>query len=509
MAGWIPAAASRPLRWGRRPLRRHSLLPRLPLLLCILLARGTSSSSHGGGGEGGWRPRAGRAPPPPRRQQPQPQRRRGGADDGPYGGDRDWRYAADERFPPGAQASGRGYDRGYDLGDDGGYGGTYGGDRDGMRDRHPPSPRDPPPPPPMGGRGPAPTLQQQQQQPMAGIHYNFPAAEDVDRQAEKARQRRAFGWRGERGEKKEGGGGGAADDDEEYGSLPLTDLPPARPHAGPEGAHAAAGGEGAGYATARQDAVQTYLSSRRLGRPRIMASSALVGYGAGAFLGRSVIGSANPAASLLAAIMALLTLLRNHYGELSKALGLGLISTVGRVGRVRRRYPTGPHLRAILRGRGRRPFPPVFEGGRDNPWRYAPREGYEDSDPDFSMAWTVAAMALMGGFCGGNLPLIPAWMGGTAGAAVLAFGTTLRGAKGDLYRTMGMRVVALLGEMRDVNAELGLAGKAGYTSGRILDRILILDRKHSIRQKIGAGVGWVAEKVSKKAQEVQSDMKED
>ena len=186
------------------------------------------------------------------------------------------------------------------------------------------------------------------------------------------------------------------------------------------------------------------MARGRLGRPRIMASSALVGYGAGAFLGRSVIGSANPAASLLAAIMALLTLLRNHYGELSKALGLGLISTVGRVGRVRRRYPTGPHLRAILRGRGRRPFPPVFEGGRDNPWRYAPREGYEDSDPDFSMAWTVAAMALMGGFCGGNLPLIPAWMGGTAGAAVLAFGTTLRGAKGDLYRTMGMRVVALL-----------------------------------------------------------------
>ena len=365
----------------------------------------------------------------------------------------------------------------------------------------------------MGGYGqatPLPGATQQQQQPMAdnpGIHYNFPSAQSVDKKHEKEEKRR--------------GGKDAAGNEEDYGFVPQTNLPPTPqqrqgrsmpPHqrgrdGGPEWTDPQVRGR-QDTATARRDAVQTYISKNRLGRFHIMSSSTLVGYGVGAFLGRSITNSAQPLAHIFAALFCTLTILRNHYGELSKALGLGLIMTAGRLGKVRRQYPTGPHLKAILNMGQREPFPPVYSS-RENVWRYKVREGYEDIDPDFNMMRTVAAMVLIGGFCGGNFPLVPTWLGGTAGAAALALGTTLRGPKGDLYRTMGMRVVSLVGEMMDVVGELGLARKGAHTTGRMFDKMLFLDRKHGIRKKVGAVVSFIAEKVSRTANEVKADMDED
>ena len=365
----------------------------------------------------------------------------------------------------------------------------------------------------MGGYGqatPLPGATQQQQQPMAdnpGIHYNFPSAQSVDKKHEKEEKRR--------------GGKDAAGNEEDYGFVPQTNLPPTPqqrqgrsmpPHqrgrdGGPEWTDPQVRGR-QDTATARRDAVQTYISKNRLGRFHIMSSSTLVGYCVGAFLGRSITNSAQPLAHIFAALFCTLTILRNHYGELSKALGLGLIMTAGRLGKVRRQYPTGPHLKAILNMGQREPFPPVYSS-RENVWRYKVREGYEDIDPDFNMMRTVAAMVLIGGFCGGNFPLVPTWLGGTAGAAALALGTTLRGPKGDLYRTMGMRVVSLVGEMMDVVGELGLARKGAHTTGRMFDKMLFLDRKHGIRKKVGAVVSFIAEKVSRTANEVKADMDED
>lgn len=369
----------------------------------------------------------------------------------------------------------------------------------------------------MGGYGqatPLPGATQQQQQPMAdnpGIHYNFPSAESVDKKHEKEEKRRG-------GNNQDAD---AAGSEEAYGFVPQTNLPPQPqqrqgrsmpPHqrgrdGGPEWTDPQVRGR-QDTATARRDAVQTYISKNRLGRFHIMSSSTLVGYGVGAFLGRSITNSAQPLAHIFAALFCMLTILRNHYGELSKALGLGLIMTAGRLGKVRRQYPTGPHLKAILNMGQREPFPPVYSS-RENVWRYKVREGYEDIDPDFNMMRTVAAMVLIGGFCGGNFPLVPTWLGGTAGAAALALGTTLRGPKGDLYRTMGMRVVSLVGEMMDVVGELGLARKGAHTTGRMFDKMLFLDRKHGIRKKVGAVVSFIAEKVSRTANEVKADMDED
>mmetsp|Transcript_12309 Transcript_12309/g.25474 ORF Transcript_12309/g.25474 Transcript_12309/m.25474 type:complete len:537 (+) Transcript_12309:152-1762(+) len=401
----------------------------------------------------------------------------------------------------------------------------------------PPMPEQPPPPPPpgqdtgssrstdgniMGGYGqstplpgapPPPGTTGMQDQP--GIHYNFPSTEYVDKQYEKETKKRGG---------MKGGNEADAGAEADYGFVPNTELPPMRsklPNRG-DAADGTAGSRGDGprwadpdgrggrgrandHATARRDAVQIYISAHRLGRIQIMSSSALIGYGAGTFLGKSMMNSAHPLAPILAGVFALLTVLRNHYGELSKALGLGLIMTAGRLGKVRKSYPTGPHLKAMLSMGQREPFPPIFSG-RENVWRYKVRDGYEGIDPDFNMMRTAVAMAMIGGFCGGNFPLIPAWIGGTAGAVALAFGTTLRGPKGDLYRTMGMRVVALMGEMLDVFGELGLARKGGYTAGKIFDRMLFLDRKHGIRKKVGAGISFVVERVSRTANEVKADM---
>ena len=386
-------------------------------------------------------------------------------------------------------------------------------------DNRPPMPSDPPPPPPqedtggfgiMGGYGQSTPLPGATP-PMAaadqpGIHYNFPSAETVDKKHEREEKRR----------------GADAANEEEYGFVPQTNLPPPPqqqrqqrpmpPHrrgrdGGPEWTDPQVRGR-RNTATARKDAVQTYISNHKLGRFHIMSSSALFGYGVGAFLGQSVTNSAQPLANVFAALFCMLTILRNHYGELSKALGLGLIMTVGRLGKVRKQYPTGPHLKAILNMGQREPFPPVYSS-RENVWRYKVREGYEDIDPDFNMMQTVAAMVFIGGFCGGNFPLVPTWLGGTAGAAALALGTTLRGPKGDLYRTMGMRVVSLVEEMMDVVGELGLARKGGYTASKIFDRMMFLDRKHGIRKKIGAGISFIVERVSRTANEVKADMDED
>ena len=369
----------------------------------------------------------------------------------------------------------------------------------------------------MGGYGqstPLPGATQPPPQPMAadqpGIHYNFPSAESVDKKHE----------REEKGRRGDGQNTDAANE-EDYGFVPRTDLPPPPQHRqqGPMAPHGRGRDGGPEWtdpqvrgrrdtATARKDAVHMYMSKHRLGRFHIMSSSTLVGYGVGSFLGQSITNSAQPLASTFAALFCMLTILRNHYGELSKALGLGLILTAGRVSKVRRQYPTGPHLKAILNMGQREPFPPVYSS-RENVWRYKVREGYEDIDPDFNMMRTVAAMVVIGGFCGGNFPLVPTWLGGTAGAAALALGTTLRGPKGDLYRTMGMRVVSLMEEMMDVVGELGLARKGGYTAGKIFDRMMFLDRKHGIRKKVGAGISFIAERVSRTASEVKADMDED
>lgn len=64
---------------------------------------------------------------------------------------------------------------------------------------------------------------------------------------------------------------------------------------------------------------------------------------------------------------------------------------------------------------------------------------------------------------------------------------------------MGMRVVALVEEFLEINNELRVIQKLGTVSGKILDKILILDRKHRIKDRIAGGITYVYNQVSRAA----------
>ena len=207
---------------------------------------------------------------------------------------------------------------------------------------------------------------------------------------------------------------------------------------------------------------------------------------------------------VMSALLFVAGFLRNDYGELSRALGLALVLTLQRTGSVRREYPTLPHLKAMVRQGPRRPFPPVEDGG--SPWRYEPT--YRD-DPEFKMTYALLAMSLVGSFCGGNVPILPAWMGGILGAVTFASATTGSNARGDLGRSMGMRLVGLVRVALAINSELRILGKAATVGGLVFDKVMIVDRKHRIKDKIVAICKWGYEKVSRTAEQVKEEMQDE
>jgi hypothetical protein len=73
---------------------------------------------------------------------------------------------------------------------------------------------------------------------------------------------------------------------------------------------------------------------------------------------------------------------------------------------------------------------------------------------------------------------------------------------------MGMKVVSLVEELLDINSELQLLSKLQVVNGKILDKILILDRKHKIKDKLTNILQWIFQNASKAAKQVRADMEE-
>jgi len=267
------------------------------------------------------------------------------------------------------------------------------------------------------------------------------------------------------------------------------------------------------YANPRKDAVSRYTSTK-MGKIKLSLSSASIGGMAGAFIGKSMLNNGKLCALIFGFLFWFMsTFLRNAYGEMSRSLGLTMIFLLSRTRNVRKRYKTGCHVKAICRiGRGGRvPFPPILDDengneGAENPWKYTPQS---DQDPDFDMIKSLICIALVGSFCGGNVPLIPTWIGSASGAAALAFMGIGKNARGDLIRTMGMRVVALVGETMDINEELNVGRKVAVVAGKLLDKALILDRKHRIKDRVFSGVSWAYEKISSTVNNAKDDMGEE
>ncbi|KAL7440158.1 hypothetical protein ACHAXH_007250 [Discostella pseudostelligera] len=256
-------------------------------------------------------------------------------------------------------------------------------------------------------------------------------------------------------------------------------------------------------ASPRRDAVTIFMSTRR-GAMKVRVGSMIVGAAIGGFIGKSLTNDPITMAVVMSTLLFITGFLRNDYGELSRALGLAFVLTLGRTSSVRKDYPTLPHLKAMIRQSPRKPFPPVEDGV--SPWRYEPI--YRD-DPDFKMTYALLAMSCVGSFCGGNVPIIPAWIGGIVGAAIFASMTMGDNARGDLGRTMGMRLVGLIQLVLAINSELRILGKAATVGGLIFDKVMIMDRKHRIKDKIVAICKWGYDKVSKTAEQVKEDLQDE
>jgi len=189
------------------------------------------------------------------------------------------------------------------------------------------------------------------------------------------------------------------------------------------------------------------------------------------------------------------------YGECVRCLGFSVILLWGRYWRdVRGLYRTGVHVRSSL-GLGRRvPFPPVAIVDDDdddddrsrsrrptatveNPWRYRPIN--PTTDPEFDMMKALLSTTLLGSFLSASLPipLLPTYLTGTIGALLFFYVTLTKSPQGDLLRTIGMRMVSLVGEAMEVNGQVGTGRKVGVVCLRVLDRTMILDQ----RQRDGDG----------------------
>jgi hypothetical protein len=119
--------------------------------------------------------------------------------------------------------------------------------------------------------------------------------------------------------------------------------------------------------------------------------------------------------------------------------------------------------------------------------------------------YTLISIAIVGSTVGGNVPLVPKWLGGLLGAGFFAYLATQPSALGDLVRTAGMRVVGLLQELWQVAMELRLRQQLTVFAVRFFDRLMFLDRQHRIRDRVTAGATLFYQQVIVRAMNQQNN----
>jgi hypothetical protein len=153
-------------------------------------------------------------------------------------------------------------------------------------------------------------------------------------------------------------------------------------------------------------------------------------------------------------------------------------------------YPT----RRVLWNKA--PFPPRTV----NPWAW---ENAPHQPCEFFMVYSVVAMAVVGAIVGANVPilLIPSSLLALMGAVGAAYITTLSHSTampyGSVARCMGMRVVALVRTSVQVERELQLGRHSAAVAGKLLDTLLILDRKHRLKDKLVAVTSWIMNTIAR------------
>jgi len=261
------------------------------------------------------------------------------------------------------------------------------------------------------------------------------------------------------------------------------------------------------FNSARDDLVTRYWS-RKIGKVQIQSSIALLGYALGKFMSKSLIGVGSGVAGHACALFLVIsTWFRTPLGELSRAIGLSLIIVLQRTQRIRSNYPTWRYVAASFgfrrngnRRGGPRPFPPAR-----NPWKYVPRSS---RDPDFNMIYALISMALVGSAVGGNMPFIPSWMGALVGASISSLACTWQNSpRGDLARSCAMRVVAACTELWKIQADLQIIPKTTVVSSQIIDKTMIFDRKHRVKDRFLSFASKGYQSASKVAEQIQQQQR--
>jgi hypothetical protein len=243
------------------------------------------------------------------------------------------------------------------------------------------------------------------------------------------------------------------------------------------------------YASARRDVVTTFITAKFSNRILLLVSAMAWGYGLSLFVSRSLLGNSSSmggtANTIVAVVFGLaLTLRNNVYGEWIRALAMLLILSLQKWHDIRRTYPT----QRILWNNA--PFPPRTV----NPWAW---ENAPHQPCEFFMVYSVVAMAVVGAIVGANVPiiLIPSSLLALVGAMGAAYVTTLPHSAtfsyGSVARCMGMRVVALVRISVSIERDVQLGRHSAAVAGKLLDTLLILDRKHRLKDKLVAATSWI------------------
>ena len=247
---------------------------------------------------------------------------------------------------------------------------------------------------------------------------------------------------------------------------------------------------------ARKDPIALYRKTWS-GRMKLAVASTCMGGCLGFFLDQSLMGGKQKIFTFVFVtwFLVMITLHRNGNSNVSDwmlTLGMIFIQSIKNVRRIKQDYPTRPYIRsALFASQPRKVFPP----NTNNPWQY------EDGSY-FQMIPTVAAMGFIGSICAAAIPIIPTWMSGIVGAALFVYITTLPSSRGDLCRIMGMRLVALLKESYFIQRDYDFMHKTRIVFFQFLDRIMIFDRKHKVKDKIQSILSFLYNK----ALQIQSDM---
>ncbi|GMI59756.1 hypothetical protein ScalyP_jg10569 [Parmales sp. scaly parma] len=232
----------------------------------------------------------------------------------------------------------------------------------------------------------------------------------------------------------------------------------------------------------------------------------------GLFLHKSLLSDSNnnshTTALGLGIFTALLSFPKGHFGDLTRALSLAVIFSLQRFPKIRSTYKTWPHVKSALFLGPRVPFPP-HNDGEENPFKY--KQVYSD-DVKFSMAKSLFAMVVVGAYCGFHIAdhiiLFPAWIGGLLGAGTAMMSSVLRSGRGDLVRTMGMKIVAFFSTLMWINEDLFVAGKFSSCVGITFAKMMVFDRKHRIKDKLSSLLAWLAGIFSKMFGGVADDLKD-